>query len=205
MAVLASSVPPPAIIARLFRPDERIGVFIDGANVHGATRGLGVDLDWRRLLEAFKASGRFVRASYYTALIDDQDFSPIRPLVDWLDYNGFKVVTKAAREYVDPATGRRRWKGDMDVDLAVDVMELAPFLDHVVLFSGDGDFVPLIEAAQRRGVRVSAVSTIRTNPPMAADELRRVADAFVDLADLAEHVGRPPRGGSPAFGGGDPA
>ncbi|MFZ4601108.1 MAG: NYN domain-containing protein [Caulobacterales bacterium] len=189
----APSAAPIASIARLFRPDERIALFIDGANVHGATRALGVDLDWRRLLEAFKASARFVRASYYTALIDDQDFSPIRPLVDWLDYNGFKVVTKPARDYVD-ATGRRRWKGNMDVDIAVDIMEAAAHLDHVVLFSGDGDFVSLVEAVQRRGLRVTVLSTIRTSPPMAADELRRVADAFVDLADLAEHVGRAPRG-----------
>lgn len=182
-----------AALARAIRPDERVALFIDGANVHGAARALGFDMDYRRLLDAFRASGRFVRASYYTALIEDQEFSPIRPLVDWLDYNGFKVVTKPARDYTD-ATGRRRWKGDMDVDITVDVMEAVPGLDHVVLFSGDGDFVPLVEAAQRRGARVTVVSTVRTSPPMASDELRRAADTFLDLADLTDIVARPPRG-----------
>lgn len=182
-----------AALARAIRPDERVALFIDGANVHGAARALGFDMDYRRLLEAFRASGRFVRASYYTALIEDQEFSPIRPLVDWLDYNGFKVVTKPARDYTD-ANGRRRWKGDMDVDIAVDIMEAVPGLDHVVLFSGDGDFVPLVMAAQRRGARVTVVSTVRTNPPMASDELRRAADTFLDLADMSDMFGRPPRG-----------
>ncbi|MBU6371579.1 MAG: NYN domain-containing protein [Alphaproteobacteria bacterium] len=191
-----TSAAPPAALARAIRPDERIALFIDGANVHGAARALGFDMDYRRLLEAFRACGRFVRASYYTALIEDQEFSPIRPLVDWLDYNGFKVVTKPARDYTD-ATGRRRWKGDMDVDIAVDVMEAVPGVDHVVLFSGDGDFVPLVEAAQRRGARVTVVSTVRTSPPMASDELRRAADTFLDLADLSDVFGRPPRGDAP--------
>lgn len=185
----APSAPAISILERAIRPDERVALFIDGANVHGAARALGFDMDYRRLLDAFKARGRFVRASYYTALIEDQEFSPIRPLVDWLDYNGYRIVTKPAREYTDP-NGRRRWKGDMDVDIAVDVMEAMGHVDHVVLFSGDGDFTPLVEAAQRRGARVSVVSSVRTNPPMAADELRRAADVFIDLADLADAIGR---------------
>lgn len=174
---------------RALQPTERVGLFIDGANLHAASKSLGFDIDYRRLLEEFKKRGRLVRAYYYTALLEDQDFSPIRPLVDWLDYNGYALVTKAAREYTD-ATGRRRIKGDMDVDIAVDVLEACGWLDHVVLFSGDGDFVSLVAAAQRRGVRVTVISTLRSQPPMVSDDLRRQADAYIDLNDLAGLLGR---------------
>ena len=122
-------------------------------------------------------------------MVEDQEYSSIRPLIDWLDYNGYKVVTKAAKEFVD-AAGRRKVKGNMDIELAVDAMEMAAHLDHMVLFSGDGDFRSLVEAVQRRGVRVSVVSTITTQPPMIADELRRQADEFVDIAHLMGRIGR---------------
>lgn len=177
---------------QLIHPDERVALFIDGANFYSAAKSLAVDIDYRKLLEEFRTRGRFIRASYYTALVEDQDFSPIRPLVDWLDYNGYTLVTKPAREYTD-ATGRRRFKGDMDVEIAVDLVQAADYLDHAFLFSGDGDFLPALEAVQRKGVRVSVVSTIKSNPPMIADDLRRAADNFVDLADIAPLVGRPPR------------
>jgi len=177
---------------RLIHPDERVAVFIDGANLYSAAKGLTFDIDYRKLLDEFRKQGRFVRASYYTALVEDQDFSPIRPLVDWLDYNGYTLVTKPAKEYTD-ANGRRRFKGDMDVELAVDLLQAAEYIDHAFLFSGDGDFRAAIEAAQRKGVRVSVVSTIKSNPPMASDDIRRAADNFVDLADLANLIGRPPR------------
>ncbi|NWG53691.1 MAG: NYN domain-containing protein [Hydrogenophilaceae bacterium] len=184
------------LLDRLIHPDERIALFIDGANLYSAARGLQFDIDYRKLLEAFRNQGRFIRANYYTALIEDQEFSPIRPLVDWLDYNGYSLITKPAREFTD-AVGRRRVKGDMDIEITVDMMEAAKFADHLFLFSGDGDFTPLVQALQRQGVRVSVVSTIRTNPPMVADDLRRQADNFVDLVDLAPIVGRPPRERAP--------
>ncbi len=180
------------LLDRLIHPDERVALFIDGANLYSAAKALGVDIDYRKLLDAFKRHGRFVRATYYTAIAEDQDFSPLRPLIDWLDYNGYALVTKPAKEYTD-ANGRRRFKGDMDVDIAVELMEAAAYLDHAFLFSGDGDFRPAIEALKRRGVRVSVVSTIKSNPPMAADEVRRAADNFVDLTDLVSLIGRPPR------------
>lgn len=176
-------------IDRILHPGERVGLFIDGANLHGAGKQLGFDIDYRRLLEEFRKRARLVRAYYYTALLEDQEFSPIRPLIDWLDYNGYMVVTKPAKEFTD-AMGRRRIKGDMDVDLAVDLLEACAFLDHIVLFSGDGDFKRVVAAAQRRGVRVTVVSTLRSNPPMVADELRRQADAFLDLTELSQLVGR---------------
>lgn len=177
-----------------FYPNERIGVFIDGANFYSSAKALGIEVDYRRLLDNFRTRGRLVRAAYYTAIVEDQDrFSPIRPLVDWLDYNGFTVVTKPAKSYTDQ-TGQRRLRGDMDVDLAVDVLEAAAWLDHIVLFTGDGDFRRLVEAVQRKGVRVTVISTLKSTPPMASDDLRRQADEFIDLADLTALIAR--EGGS---------
>jgi len=173
----------------LFYPQERLGLFIDGANLYAAARSLGFDIDYKRLLELFAGKGHLVRAFYYTALVEDQEYSPIRPLVDWLDYNGYTMVTKPTKEFTD-AFGRRKIKGNMDIELAIDVMEMAPFLDHIVLFSGDGDFRRLVEAVQHKGKRVSVVSTIRSTPPMVADELRRQADNFMELMELMPQIAR---------------
>ena len=182
-----------------FYPTDRIALFIDGANLYSAARSLNIDIDYKKLLDEFRKRGVLTRAYYYTAIVEDQDYSPIRPLVDWLDYNGFTLVTKPARRYVDPATGQSRTKGNMDMEIAVDMLEMAGHLDHAVLFSGDGDFRRLVEAVQRRGVRVTVVSTVKSQPPMAADELRRQADTFVDLADLVAIVGRPRVQAAPRF------
>jgi len=172
-----------------FYPTDRIALFIDGANLYSAARGLNFDMDYKKLLEEFRKRGVLIRAYYYTALVEDQEYSPIRPLVDWLDYNGFTMVTKPAREYTD-SNGRRRFRGDMDIEIAVDMMEMSDHADHLVLFSGDGDFRALVEAIQRKGVRVTVVSTVKSQPPMASDDLRRQADAFVDLADHCGGVGQ---------------
>jgi uncharacterized LabA/DUF88 family protein len=170
---------------------QRIALFIDGANLYATTKTLGFDIDYKRLLKEFHTRGYLVRAFYYTALVEDQEYSSIRPLIDWLDYNGYTVVTKPAKEFVD-STGRRKIKGNMDIELAIDALELAPHIEHMVLFSGDGDFRSLVEAMQRRGVRVSVISTITTQPPMIADELRRQADEFIDIMSLMPQVGRDP-------------
>jgi uncharacterized LabA/DUF88 family protein len=170
---------------------NNIALFIDGANLFATAKTLGFDIDYRRLLKEFQSRGTVLRAFYYTAVVEDSDFSSIRPLVDWLDYNGFTVVTKPTKEFVD-ATGRRKVKGNMDIELAVDALELAPHLDEMVLFSGDGDFRSLVEAVQRRGVHVTVVSTISSQPPMIADELRRQADVFTDLMELKSKIGRDP-------------
>src|ERR1700743_409460 len=177
-----------------FYPTDRLALFIDGANLYSAAKSLGFDIDYKKLLAEFRSRGVLVRAYYYTALVEDQDYSPIRPLVDWLGYNGYSLVTKTAREYTD-AQGRKRWRGDMDIEIACDMLDLAAHLDHVVLFSGDGDFRRLVEAVQQKGVRVTVVSTLRSQPPMVADELRRQADHFIDLADLSDLIARvhPPR------------
>jgi uncharacterized LabA/DUF88 family protein len=173
----------------VFYPEERIAIFIDGANLYSAARGLAFDIDYRRLLDLFSTKGRLMRAFYYTALVEDQEYSPIRPLVDWLDYNGYAMVTKPTKEFTD-AMGRRRIKGNMDIELAIDMLEMAQYIDHAILFSGDGDFRRLVEAVQRRGVRVSVVSTIRSSPPMVSDDLRRQADNFIELQDLAPNIMR---------------
>ncbi len=181
---------------------SNIALFIDGANLYATAKTLGFDVDYRRLLKEFQSRGVLLRALYYTAIIENQEYSAVRPLVDWLDYNGYTVVTKATKEFFD-ADGRRKIKGSMDVELAVDAMQLADRMDQMVLFSGDGSFRPLVEAVQRRGVRVIVVSTISSQPPMVADELRRQADVFIDLAELRTKVARefverlPPREARP--------
>lgn len=175
--------------SKFFYPEEKLAVFIDGANLYAAAKNLEFDMDYKRLLSWISAQSRLVRAFYYTALLEDQEYSPIRPLVDWLDYNGYTMVTKPAKEFTDQV-GRRKIKGNMDIELAIDMMELADHVDHIVLFSGDGDFRRLVESVQRKGVRVTVISTIHTQPPMVADELRRQADHFVDLMDLSAFIER---------------
>jgi uncharacterized LabA/DUF88 family protein len=182
-----------------FYPEERIALFIDGANLYATSKSLGFDIDYKRLLSHFRQKGRLVRALYYTALAEDQEYSSIRPLIDWLDYNGFTMVTKPTKEFTD-VTGRRKVKGNMDIELAVDAMRLADNLDHIVLFSGDGDFKCLVSALQQMGKRVSVVSTLQSQPPMVADELRRQSDQFIDLADLENFIGRDPAQRAPREG-----
>ncbi len=172
-----------------FYPDEKIALFIDGSNLYAAAKGLGFDIDYKNLLQLFSDSGKLIRAFYYTAIMEDQDYSPIRPLVDWLDYNGYTMITKPAKSFTD-TNGRRKIKGNMDMELAVDMLEMADRLDHAVLFSGDGDFRSLVEAVQRKGTRVTVVSTFRSSPPMVADELRRQADHFIELQDIAPKISR---------------
>jgi uncharacterized LabA/DUF88 family protein len=177
----------------MFYKDEKIALFIDGVNLFTAGKALGFDIDYKLLRTEFMRRGKLLRAFYYTTLVEnDDDFSPIRPLVDWLNYNGYTIVTKPIKEYTD-SIGRRKVKGNMNIELAVDALELAPFVDHVVIFSGDGDFRILVEALQRKGVRVSVVSTIRSQPPIISDELRRQADNFIELDELRDVVGRPTR------------
>ncbi|MCQ8240257.1 NYN domain-containing protein [Rhizosaccharibacter radicis] len=189
-----------------FRPDERVCLFIDGANLYAASRYLGFDVDYREMLGFFRERCNLMRAYYYSAVLDTEEYSPLKPLTDWLAYNGYSLVTKTAREFTD-ANGRRRIKGNMDIELAIDMLELAPHMDHAVLFSGDADFRRLVEAVQRRGVRVSVVSSVRTQPPLVGDELRRQCDHFIELADIAPDFTRrqiePRPRGTPARGQAD--
>lgn len=178
-----------------FYTEEKLAVFIDGSNLYAAARALEFDIDYRLLLNWAGSKGRLVRAFYYTALMEDQEYSPLRPLVDWLDYNGYTMVTKPAREFID-SQGRRKVKGNMDIELAIDMMEMADHVDHIILFSGDGDFRRLVEAVQRKGVRVTVISSIKSTPPMVSDDLRRQADHFLDLETLAPEIQRSHSGSS---------
>ena len=172
---------------------ERTVLFIDGSNFYASARTLGMDIDYARMRAYFAQNAHLIRACYYTALPEDQEYSPLRPLIDWLDYNGYSVVSKLTREFTDPETGKRRVKGNMDMEIALDMLRLAPKIEHAILFSGDGDFCRLLEDVQGMGVRVTVVSTTKTSPPMAADSLRRMADEFIELESLREFITRPPR------------
>lgn len=171
-------------------PREKVAIFIDGANLYATSKAIGMDIDYRRLLTEFQSKAYLIRAYYYTALVEDQEYSSIRPLIDWLDYNGYRVVTKPAKEFTD-SSGRRKVKGNMDIELTVEALEMSPHYDHLFLFSGDGDFTALVAALQRRGKKVTVVSTLVTQTPMIADDLRRQADYFLDVSELAKIVGRP--------------
>lgn len=172
-----------------FYPAERTALFVDGSNLYATAKALSFEIDYSRLLYLFRSRCQLVRALYYTAIAEEQEYSSVRPLVDWLDYNGFTVVTKPIKEYSD-GTGRRKVKGNMDIELAVDAMEFAEYLDHIILFTGDGDFRSLVEALQHKGKRVSVVSTLETQPPMIADELRRQSDQFIELSLLESQICR---------------
>ena len=170
-------------------PTDRLALFIDGANLYSATKALNADIDFKKMVDAFREKAVLVRAHYYTAMTEGEEFSPIRPLIDFLGYNGFSLVTKPVKRFTD-AQGHTRTKGNMDIEIAVDMLELAPNIDHAILFSGDGDFRRLVQAVQAKGVRVTVVSTLKSQPPMIADELRRQADDFIELADLLQDYGR---------------
>ena len=139
--------------------NEKIALFIDGANLYTTAKSLGLDIDYKRLLREFQSRGHLLRAFYYTAVFEDQESVSIRPLIDWLEYNGYTVVTKTAKEFVDHS-GRRKVKGNMDIELAVDAIEIAPHIDRMVLFSGDSDFTRLVEAVQRRSPRRGRVQHV---------------------------------------------
>ena len=175
-----------------FYPDERIAIFIDGANFHSTGKTLDFDIDYKKFLELFKAKGRLIRANYYTAILQNVEYSPIQPLMDWLDYNGYHVITKPAKSYTD-RDGRSRIKGNMDIEIAVDMVAMADHVDHILLCTGDGDFCAAVAAVQAKGVRVSVISSMSSRPPMLADELRRQADAVIEIADMGSLVGRPKR------------
>lgn len=175
-----------------FYPDERIALFIDGANFYSTGKSLDFDIDYKKMLELFKSKGRLMRANYYTALLENDDYSPIRPLIDWLDYNGYHVITKPAKSYTD-REGRNRIKGNMDIEMTVDMLTMAEHLDHIILCTGDGDFRAVVDAVQRKGTRVSVLSSMNSRPSMLSDELRRQADAVIEIADMGDLIGRPKR------------
>jgi uncharacterized LabA/DUF88 family protein len=174
----------------MFYKDERIAVFIDGKSLFSCSKGLGFDIDFKLLRQEFARRGKLAKLSYFTTIVDNDEFSSVRPLVDWLSYNGYNTIAKPVKEFVDP-TGRRKIKGNTTIEMTVAILDIVPFVDHIVIVTGDGDFKSLVESVQNRGVRVSVVSSIRVQPAMLADELRRQADNFIELDDLRTTIGKP--------------
>ena len=177
----------------MFYKDERIAVFIDGKSLFACSKGLGFEIDFKLFRKEFARRGKLNKLSYFTTLVDNDEFSSVKPLVDWLTYNGYNTVTKTVKEYVDPS-GFRKVKGNTAVEMTIAVLDMVPYVDHIVIVTGDKDFKPLIEAVQQRGTRVSVVSSIRVQPPMLSDDLRRQADNFIELDELRSLIEKVPHG-----------
>lgn len=163
---------------------QRVAIMIDGPNLFNTSKNLGFDVDFKKLLGLFEQNCLLHRAVYFNMLSERDDTTPVKPLVDWLSYNGYKTVTKPFREFTD-ASGTRRTKGSMHVEMAVEMMNMAQFVEHFVLFSGDGELAYAVNAVQEKGCRVTAVSTMKSDTGSTiADELRRKVNRFVNLDDV---------------------
>lgn len=174
----------------------KTAIFIDGANNFEACKSLGFSVDYDRLLGAFNKDKSLLRAFYYTAVLPGEEGTDkLRPLTDFLAYNGYAVVTKPAKIFTD-RMGLSKVKGNMDMEMAVDSLLMADHVDDIILFTGDGDFTYLVRALQQKAVRVTIVSTLCegiSKPPMIADELRRAADIFIDLKHIRKAIERDPQ------------
>lgn len=164
----------------------RFAMIIDGESLQCVLRTIGADIDFRKLLGMFFGRSFLVCAMYY-AITSDGEPTGRRALLDWLEYNGYRVHEKRGRSSTE-SVGSRACKSGVSLELAVDVLDMAPRIDNLVLFSGDGDLAPAVRAVQRKGICVSAVSTLASKPPLIADRLRRQVDRFFDLRDLMPHL-----------------
>lgn len=169
-------------------PNERVILFVDGREFSACQRALGFNVDFKLLLSVYRARARLIRAMYYTTMVV-QDEDSLRPLVDWLEYNGFRLFTKSLHEKVD-REGRPYVRGNTRAEMAVDAVDMADHADHFVFFANDASFSHAAAVLQRRGKRVSVVSTMMTDPPLVADGLRRQVDHFIDLASLESLISR---------------
>jgi uncharacterized LabA/DUF88 family protein len=168
--------------------NSRTAIFIDGPNLYATAKSLGFEIDYKKLLTTYRRHGCLVRAFYYAPAFEDAEHRFLRPLLDWLDCIEYTVVTTPEKHDVD-AGGRRTMKAKREIELAVNAMDFAERMDEMVLFSGNGDLRALVRAVQRRGVRVTVVSTIKRHASTVADELRRQADVFQDLDELRGLIG----------------
>jgi uncharacterized LabA/DUF88 family protein len=169
-------------------PFHKAALLIDGQNLHFTAKALGFDIDFKRLRVEFEQRGTVVAAYYYSTFIENGGYSSVKRLMDWLSYNGFTVVTKSVKEHDGSEEGRRKFNRTIGVELSVDAFEIARHVDEIIIFSGDGDLRPLVEALQRKGRYVTIVSSLRTS--MIADDLRRQADEFIELNNLRHMIGR---------------
>lgn len=171
---------------------QRIVLMIDGPNFYASIKSLEIDVNYKAVLNKFRLQGHVVDAIYYTAVDESKDHIAIKPTLDWLEFNGFTLRQKPTKSFF--LNGEMKIKGNMDVEIAVDALRLASHVDHLVLFSGDGDFRYLVQAVKEMGVMVTVVSTLgdRENhvQRMCADELRRVANVFIDLKEIRDEISR---------------
>ena len=174
----------------MFYKDERLAVLIDGPHFMSAASALGMDIDYKLLRAEFAKRGKLLRISHYHPVREDNELMPIRPLLDWLQYNGFDLVTKPIREFTDE-TGVTRRKANLDVEIAVDAIMIAEKVDHIILLAGSGDLSHLVQNLRTKGVRVTIVSTLRGPSSMVSDNLRRLADNFIELGSLADSICKP--------------
>ncbi len=180
-----------------FSENERLGLLVDGSNTHAAARSLNFDIDYKRLQEWARTKARLVASEYYTAIVPtdsaEDGYVSVKPLVDWLTYNGWRMKTVDAKVSINEVTGRRHVRSSINMEICVGIMRMSRHVDHILLCSGNGDFRPAIADAQSQGVRVTALSTLQAgySGPMVSDDLRRQVDQFIDLTELEKQIGRP--------------
>lgn len=192
MACAASPFKPHKRIPPLFYQDEPTALLIDGKNFYSTACALDITVDWKLLHQEISRQCRLMQALYFTTLPkgeDEHDHIAAKPTLDWMEYNGWTVCTKPGRAFVDH-DGRRKIKGNTDVELAVAAMKLTPHVGHIVLCTGKADYVPLVAYLQETGTRVTVLSSKAVSPPMIADDLRRKADDFIDLDDMRTTICR---------------
>lgn len=177
-----------------FHQDERLAIFIDGQHLFSASRNLGFDVDYRNFLECFRKKGKVIRAYYYAVHVDNGEYSPLKPLTDWLAYNGYALSMRTTTEHTD-SQGRRRIP-HTDLEMLADMFGIADHVDHMVIVTGNGGYCRGVSLIQQRGVRVSVLSSIKTDSPMLSDDLRRTCDQFIELQEIKSEftrVNREPR------------
>ena len=177
--------------------DSRANVmlFFDGANTQMAAKALSFEIDYKKLRDGFAERCNVLRSYYFQATPPDgyENYAYVKPLTDFLSYNNYHLITKPFRQFKD-ADGVVRGKGNMDIEIAIQMMKSMNKADYLFLFSGDGDFKPLLEECQLNGhAQIVVVSTLHSEPPVVSDELRKQADHYIDWANLEPVVKLNPR------------
>jgi len=164
---------------------KRAALLIDGSNAYASGMALGFQIDYVKFLSFFRKRYDINRALYFTALPPKDMVSPLRPMTTFLEHNGYTVVSKETKDYINHA-GEKKRKGNMDCEIAVYATKYAEVVDEMVLFSGDGDFRCVVERVQELGTRVTVLSTLVGH--MVADSLRRQADEFIELDSMRADI-----------------
>ena len=155
--------------------EQRVGVFVDVSNMYHSAKSLyDAKVNFKEILKTAAAGRKLIRAISYVLKSNNPDE---QGFFDALAGQGFSVKMKDLQVYYDGTK-----KGDWDVGLAMDAVRLAPKLDVVVLVSGDGDYVPLVEYLQHQGVLVEAMAFRES----ASGKLIEAVDEFIDLSEEQE-------------------